>query len=203
MKIEEIEKLLSMLDRKDLNSMKEFLLNEKAIKDNQLRQQAFEEYLRTNKWGLNVNTTPKLYIADNVQKFMNGVSLYIINKNFFRTQTPKLIKGGAKGAKANHRFEYVSEEFFQNYISQILLNFSNIYSECTDYIETREYDKYTYVEYYNDITKNLCIEQFDRRETDWANIILNNPTYYISHNYPILRAESEIGKCYILGYKKN
>lgn len=203
MKIEEIEKLLSMLDKKDLNSMKEFLLNEKTKKDNQLRQRAFEEYLRTNKWGLNVNTTPKLYIDDNVQKFMNGVSLYIINKNFFRTQTPKLIKGCARCAKSNHRFEYVSEEFFEKLIPKILLNFSNIYSECTDYIETREYDKYTCVEYYNVITENTCIEKFDRRETDWANIILNNPTYYISHNYPILRAESDVGKCYILGLRNN
>ena len=40
-------------------------------------------------------------------------------------------------------------------------------------------------------------------QTEAANIILNNPTYYISHNYPILKAESEIGKCYILGFKNN
>lgn len=197
----EIEKLLSMVNKKDLLNMKKFLLNEKEKKDNQLRQSAFEEYLRTNKFDLNIKTTPKLYVGEDTQKFTNGVSLYIINKNFFNTQTPKLIKGCARGAKANHKFEYVSEDFFQNYISQILLNFSNIFSDCTDYIETREYDKYTLVEYYNNITEHLCIEQFDRKETDWANIILNNPTYYISHNFPILRAESDIGKCYILGFK--
>ena len=133
----EIEKLLSMLDKKDLNSMKEFLLSEQEKKDNQLRQSAFEEYLRTNKFGLNSKTIPKLYASENVQEFTNGVSLYIINKNFFNTQTPKLIKGSAKGTKANHRFDYASEEIFNNYILQILLNFSNIFSECTDYIETR------------------------------------------------------------------
>lgn len=199
----EIDKLLSMLDRKDLLSMKKFLLSEKEKKDNQFRQSTFEEYLRTNKFGFNLKTTPKLYSDNNIQKFMNGASLYIINKNFFRTQTPKLIKGSARGAKANHRFEYVSEEFFQKYIENILLNFSDIFTECTDYVQAREHDNYTLVKYYNNITKNKCIEKFDRKETDWADIILNHPTYYISHNFPILKAESEIGKCYILGYKKN
>lgn len=199
----EIDKLLSMLDRKDLLSMKKFLLSEKEKKDNQFRQSTFEEYLRTNKFGFNLKTTPKLYSDNNIQKFMNGASLYIINKNFFRTQTPKLIKGSAKGAKTNHRFEYVSEEFFQKYIENILLNFSDIFTECTDYVQAREHDKYTLVKYYNNITKNQCIEKFDKKETDWADIILNHPAYYISHNFPILKAESEIGKCYILGYKKS
>lgn len=203
MKREEIDKLLSMLDKKDLVSIKEFLLVEKHKSDNKLRQSAFEEYLITNKFGLNFERTPKLYVGENVQKFMNGVSLYIINKNFFQTNTPKLIKASAKGIHANHRFEYVDEPFFKEYLSKVILGFSNIFSECTDYIETREYDKYTCVEYYNNITKNTCIKKFDRKETDWANIILNNPTYYISHNYPILKAESEIGKCYILGLRNN
>ena len=199
---EEIERLLSMANKKDLVSIKEFLLAEKYKSDNKLRQAAFEEYLRTNKFGLNYNTTPKLYVNAYVQKFSNNVSLYIINKNFFETNTPKLIKARAKGARYNHKFEYVSEDFFQKYISQILFNFSDIFSECTDYIETREYDKYTLVEYYSKVYNEQIIDKFDRRETDWANIILNNPTYYISHNYPILKAESDIGKAYILGLKR-
>ena len=203
MKREEIEKLLSMANKKDLVSIKEFLLTEKEKSDNKLRQSTFEEYLRTNKWGLNVKTTPKLYVEEDVQKFTNGVSLYIINKSFFLTNTPKLIKANAKGARANHKFEYVDNIYLENYLSKTLLNFSNIFSECTDYIETREYGKYTFVEYHNVIYNEQRIERFDRKETDWANIILNNPTYYISHNCPILKAESDIGKCYILGYKNN
>lgn len=198
----EIEKLLSMLDKKDLTKIREFLLYEQYTNNNKLRQKTFEEYLRTNKWGLNMDTTPGLYVDENVQKFTNGVSLYIINKNFFNTKTPKLIKGCARGAKSNHRFCYATNERFNEYLSKILLNFSNIFSDCLD-IYTYENSKYTYVEYFNNIDKHLQTEKFDSKEIDTANIILNNPIYYISHNCPILKAESDIGKCYILGYKNN
>lgn len=199
----ELEKLLSMVNKKDLLGIKEFLLTEKEKSDNKKRQSAFEEYLRTNKWGFNDKTVPKLYVDDDAQKFTNCVSIYIINKNFFNTQTPKLIKGCARGAKYNHKFEFASDEYFCENLAKILYRFGSSYSECTDYIETREYDKYTYVEYYNSLDSQLCIEKFDRKETDWADIILNNPTYHISHHQPILRAESDIGKCYILGYKND
>jgi len=134
--------------------------------------------------------------------FTNSVSFYIINKSFFETKTPKLIKASTKGAKANHRFESEREGFFSHYLTKILLMFGDIYSECSDYIETRKYDKYTCVEYHSTIYNKPCIKKFDRKENDWANIILNTPTYYISHKYPILKAESEIGRAYILGYKR-
>ena len=192
-----------MLNRKDLNSMKVFLLKEKKKNGNKLNQSAFEKYLRNNKFGFNNNTTPKLYAGENSQKFTNYVSIYIINTDFLKTNTPKLIKSSSKNARSNHKFEIVSEDFFSKYILKCINDFGDVYSECTDYIETREYDTYTRVEYYNNIIKDFCIEEFDREETDFANAILNNPTYYISHNFPILKAESDIGKCYILGYRKS
>lgn len=199
----EIDKLLSMLDKKGLEKVKDFLLKEKTIQESKLRQDTFEKYLKTNKFGLNFDTTPKLYDGEKLQKFTNGVSVYIINKEFFKTNTPKLIKASAKGARSNHKFEFVDEQFFEQYILKSIDYFGDVYSECTDYIETREYDTYTYVEYYNELIKDYCIEKFDREETDCANIILNNPTYYISHDIPILKAESDVGKCYIFGFRKN
>lgn len=196
----EIEKLLSMLDKKDLINIKKYLLEEQYKNNNKLRQRTFEEYLRTNKFGMDMNKTPRIYVDENVQKFTNGISLYIINKNFFNTQTPNLIKGSAKGAKSNHRFEYVSNICFAEYLSKILLNFSNIYSELEELYSIDD-GKYTYAKYLSSIDNHLHTEKFDSIEVDSANIILNNPKYTISHNCPILKAESDIGKCYILGYK--
>lgn len=198
----EIEKLLSMLDKKDLSKIREFLLQEQYKNNNKLRQKTFEEYLRANKFGLDVNTTPKLYEDENVQKFSNGVSLYIINKNFFNTKTSILVKGSARGAKANHRFEHVGDEWFSDILSKILLKYSNIFSDCLD-MYAYENSKYTYVEYFNDINKHLQKERFDSEEINTANIILNYPKYTISHNFPILKAESDIGRCYILGFQSS
>ena len=198
----EIEKIFSMLNKNDLTSLRNFLLKEQDKNNNKVRQKTFEEYLRTNICGLNTTTTPKLYVDDNVQKFTNGVSLYIINKNFFNVKTPTLIKGNAKGTRSNHRFEYVSNKCFYNYVSKILLQFSNIFSDCIDIYEIAGNERYTYVDYLSAIDNHIYTEKFNSKEIDTANIILDNPKYTISHNCPLLKAESEIGKCYILGFKK-
>ena len=71
-----------MLDAKELDSIKKYLLSEKKRNDSIQRQKAFEKYLTTNINGLNDNTLPIIYSDNETQIFSNGASIYIINKNF-------------------------------------------------------------------------------------------------------------------------
>lgn len=196
----EIDKLLSMLDTEQLDNIKKFLLEQKEKNIAEFRQKAFEKYLTTNKYGMNIRRVPKLCIDDNTQRFTNGVSLYIINNNFFNTRTAKLMKGTAKGTWSKNRFEYIDKKAFMEFVSAILPDDSYIYSECSELVK-KENDKYTYVDYKSWYDNKNYTERFDTTEIELANILLNNPKYLVAHNMPLLKAESNIGKAYILGFK--
>jgi len=64
-----------------------------------------------------------------------------------------------------------------------------------------EVKKYTYVKYFDEDSKQIEIRRFDTEEIEKCNMFLTNPTYSISTETPILYAENDIGKAYILGYK--
>lgn len=187
----EIDKLLDMVSKNDLLNIKKYLLKEKRVNNKKIRQDVFEEYLTTYTFGKNV-MNPKIYVDNTVQKFTNGVSLYVINKHFFDIKNPKLTKCCT----------FIEKERFNMYYFNMETYFNPVFSECNTDKDFEAYLDYVLVEYFNNRNKQLQIEKFDKLEIDRANIILENPKYTISHNNPVLKAESKIGKCYILGYKK-
>lgn len=196
----EIDKLLFMLDKKSLEDVKKYLNREKEINISKIRQKTFENYLTTNKFFINTSTMPKLYVSDSKQIFTNGISIYIINSNFFKTNTKKLqIEKNYKRTTA-HRFEIREKTDFDKYLNYAVSKYGNIESECIDLWDIAN-TKFTSVEYFNNINNSLHEEKFNTEEINTANILLDNPKYSISHSFPILKAEGKIGKCYILGYK--
>jgi len=95
----------------------------------------------------------------------------------------------------------MEKDNFDNYITRALTKYGTLDSECSDLYSIND-GKYTYAEYHSWIDDKIQEEKFDSNEIDIANILLNNPKYSISHTNPILKAESKIGKVYILGYRK-
>ena len=71
--------------------------------------------------------------------------------------------------------------------------------ECWSVLARTRYD----VEYYDEIKQKKITEIFKKVEIDTADILLDNPKYTIYNDkMPILKAESESGKAYIIGCKK-
>ena len=109
-----------------------------------------------------------------------------------------------KARKTSHRFKLVSKEEINNYVSKFeeklgFNEFDILSMECWSVLANTRYD----VEYYDQINKKKKTEIFRRTEIDTADILLDNPKYTIYNDtMPILKAESEIGKAYIIGCKK-
>lgn len=191
----DIDKIISLLDKKSLEEVKDYLIKEKERNIRKARQDAFDKYLTTNKFGYDIGRIPKIYISDNEQKFTNGVSLYIINKNFFKTNTSKLTSVGRK-THYSHRFEYISQDKIQKYFDSIIRYYGLL--ECSCEFSTE--DKFVLASFHNPITNNKETRKFDKYEIDMVNIILDNPVFKISESNLVLKAESDIGKVYILGF---
>ena len=202
----EIEKILNFLDNEKLEELKRYLLTEKKRNNNILRQKAFEKYLTTNIFGLDGSTLPSIYIGskDNVQIFTNFASIYILNKNFLNMETSYLSFEKNKARKTSHRYKLVSKEEMNEYVSKFeeklgFNQFDILSMECWSVLANTRYD----VEYYDEIKQKKIIEIFRKVEIDTADILLDNPKYTIYNDkMPILKAESEIGKAYIIGCKK-
>lgn len=182
MNIQNLNNILSFFNKKEL----EFIKNE--ISKNQLSKQEiiqriFNYYLRNNKFEYNKEKEPRLYIGDNIEYFTNGVSLYQINSNIF---------------KNNNNFKLTNKSMFLTYFDYLSEKYGKIYS-CLDKFYTDK--NYLYVDYKDAINHSKIIKRFDADEIEVANIVLENPIYKISNSYPILYAENDIGKVYILGYK--
>jgi len=202
----EIEKILNFLDNEKLEELKRYLLTEKKRNNNILRQKAFEKYLTTNIFGLDGSTLPSIYIGskDNVQIFTNFASIYILNKNFLNMETSYLSFEKNKARKTSHRYKLVSKEEMNEYVSKFeeklgFNQFDILSMECWSVLASTRYD----VEYYDEIKQKKITEIFKKVEIDTADILLDNPKYTIYNDkMPILKAESEIGKAYIIGCKK-
>ncbi|MBQ2946778.1 MAG: hypothetical protein IJE04_02890 [Bacilli bacterium] len=202
----EIEKILNFLDNEKLEELKRYLLTEKKRNNNILRQKAFEKYLTTNIFGLDGSTLPSIYIGskDNVQIFTNFASIYILNKNFLNMETSYLSFEKNKARKTSHRYKLVSKEEINKYVSKFeeklgFNEFDILSIESWSVLASTRYD----IEYYDEIKQKKIIEIFRKVEIDTADILLDNPKYTIYNDkMPILKAESEIGKAYIIGCKK-
>ena len=198
----EIEKLLNLLSLNDLEKTKEYLLKQKENNNKNERQRAFEKYLTTNMFGYNAKRCPKIFVSDECQKFTNWVSLYVINKDFFRLHTPKLVKACAKGTRYNHRFDYSNNEFLDNAMGIMEKLYGKEEYDCLDIWHKDDLPKTSLVDYMNIDSSRICTEKFDNNEINTARLILKEPKFTISTNLPLIKGESDIGKCYILGFKR-
>lgn len=203
----EIDKLLDMVSKNDLLNIKKYLLKEKRKNDSILRQKTFEKYLTNNIGGLNDLTIPSIHSNDNnntVQIFTNFASIYILNKKILNMGTSNLSFEKNRARKTSHRFKIVSKDEINKFINKFekYLNSSQydvLSIECWSILKNDLYD----IEYFDEEKQEKMTEKFLKREIDTADIILDNPKYTIYNDIaPILKAESNIGKCYILGCKK-
>ena len=199
----EIDKLISMLDRKKLDELKKYLLKEKELNISKLRQKAFEKYLTTNILGYNDKSLPKLYSEKNIQIFSNYISIYIINKNFLKTDTPFFSRAANYSRNLLHQFELVTEDEINLLLKQMEMRIGQYKFDILSIENNATFQSHTYeVEYYNELYDKKQRVSFSKKEIDTADILLNNPKYTYCQNY-LIEAKSEIGKAYILGHKIN
>ncbi|MBQ9072787.1 MAG: hypothetical protein IJY25_06485 [Bacilli bacterium] len=199
----EIDKLLNMLDKKELDSIKKYLLSERKRNNNIQRQRTFEKYLTTNIDGLNDLTLPIIYPDHKIQIFSNGASIYIINKNFLNLTSINLSAEKNKKRTTAHRYKLVSKEEINELIQKLENMLGNYYfdilsMECGCNFNNKNYD----IEYYDELYKKIMSDKFSKKEIDTADILLDNPNYTIYSKVPIIKGESDIGKVYILGHKR-
>lgn len=195
---EEIDNLLLMLNEKNIEEVKQYLINYKKTIQDELRQERFENYLTNNAFGMNFDTMPKLYFSDKEQMFTNHVSLYIINSCFFKTDTQKLSNKENNLRKFTHKYKLETKDNFEKILGKIYLKYNN--QPFQDIKLIKEENKVITKHVHNNKTYE---NTFDLREIVYSDCFLNYPTYKISPNIPILYAENEIGKVYILGHRKN
>lgn len=200
----DIDKLLDILDNKGLEELRSYLIKEKNRNNSALRQRTFEKYLMTNLWGDNIARLPGIYIDDTVQIFTNCASIYIISKNFFNHNSSKLAQEKNKKRTYSHRYKLVTKEAMDSFIKKFEENLGTC---CFDIIsmESRNIETASFydVSYVDTLTERLTTETFSKKEIDTADILLGNPGYVIYNGeMPIIKAQSEIGKAYILGCKK-
>ena len=200
----EIDKILSLLDNNGLEELKKYLIKEKNRNTCALRQRTFEKYLTTNLWGDNIKKLPGIYVDENVQIFTNCASIYVINKNFFNFNSGNLAQEKNKKRTYSHRYRLVAKDVMDSYIRKFEENLGTC---CFDILSMESlassivpfYD----VSYVDTLTEKLTTETFSKKEIDVADILLDNPGYVIYNGeMPIIKAQSEIGKAYILGCRK-
>lgn len=185
---DEVNKLLSMLERNELEELKQYLLKEQYINNNIDRQKVFEDYMINSKLR---NSFSRICVNNGIQKFTNGKSIYILNTNLLNAESFKLQKNDTK-------FKFVEPKIFDMYIEQIttLTNYDTNFVPVNDlYVSNKS--KQAIVKYDN-YNNDVCSEIFDSSEITTSKIILCDPEYKISTIVPILKAESSIGKVYIL-----
>ncbi len=198
----EIDKLLTMLDSKTLNEVKEFLLKQKVKNINDLRQRTFENYMcNTRKnfhWG-NPNGTV-IFEDTNDITFSNGISLYILNKGLVDIKSSRIINHMNNTAiKPKHRINKIDEtkklellEILENFKIdlrqlQYTQSVNNVITRLTSYI------------YY---PKEIDFD-FKTEELNTADILLDKPELRMSTEHPLLYGENDNGKVYILGHIKH
>ena len=198
----EIDKLLSMLDGKTLNEVKEFLLKQKNKNINNLRQRTFENYM-CNKWKkfnwYDLNGT-LIFEDNNNITFSNGISFYILNKGLVNITSPKIINNMTNYAiQSQHRIRKMDEDLKDKLLNKAESFKTDLvevqYGECVD----KEITKLT-----SFINYSKVIEfDFKTLELRTAEILLDNLKFKIDIENPLLYGENDNGKVYILGHKYN
>ena len=180
----EIEKMLSMLDSNDLISLKQYLLDEQ-------KQHYFEKYCsKPNPRKKETIQMSSNYFGDG---FTNGNSLYVVGGHQFNFNTKKI-----KSLITNNKVKLIKDEDFDKILDKTI----NLYGEfdCS-WFEIRNYDKHIVTSHFNFVKQCFTQARFDKDELMYAKILLDDPDYKISNEYPILMAESKTGKVYIYGQR--
>lgn len=205
----EIDSLLHMIDKNDIEVVKEFLNKTKEQNIIDLKQKTFEKYMckdgvSFNKFSNNYGTV--LFETDNNIIFSNGKSFYNINKKIFNLNSMKIQKSlCGKSIRTQHRIKRVDIETLNTYkerLKSLVTEFRHI--EFDEQLDKNKVRFTVYNPYYDfkDKLKEYISFDFSSKEIETAEILLNNPNFMMDISNPVLYGESEIGKCYILGLKK-
>ena len=204
----EIDKLLDMLDKKGLEQVKKYLNNEKEKNNKNEFQRDFEKYITNqdrNVSGLGKDGTV-LNIRDDMIVFSNGISIYYVNNGVYNINSEKVRKG-LDSYKGKHHIRKVYNGTIEKY-EKALARLAGTELDFKDISETFEVP--LTIEYIGDfamvtyaIGNDLIEERFNLSEFKYADKILKEPSYKICRNNAILYGESEVGKVYILGRKRD
>lgn len=193
---EDIDRLLFFLDDKgsDCERTIELLLEEKRKNNDKNRQEAFMDYIDTRVISSKNRKkfTPILSYSDENVMFANGISLYIVKSQFLKPSIEELDSNIKR-----KKFKLVP----QHEMNVLLVKIERFYGK-NDELCDLWYDSSNTVETEFNYIGKLYTDHFRAKEIDMCNRILNEPIYKNSIDSPILKAESEIGKAYILGRKR-
>lgn len=199
MTIEEANKLLDLLNKNKLEQLREFIENQKIIHCDFKRQKTFEEYMDCR----NYERNPVLYEDQKNGKiiFSNRYSLYYVNSNYLNANSLKIMRNPF-GGRVDLEHIQEMEDKIKKYITNLIE--AEYFTVSTTKVIQKPFYVYdvptTLVE--STIPGKLVETHFTQQEIEFADIILDRPKYKVDENSPLLLAESEVGKAYILGYRK-
>lgn len=197
----EIQRLLDMLDKKGLEETKKFLLKEKNKSRNEKKVEVFEDYI-TNRLvkpnDISLNGT--YYSEENGRLvYTNGISIYYVNPELKELLMPSILK-------------HSTTNIIQNYYQRVRLmdneKLSTISKKVALYENSFTLAKFNRTVHGKSELLDVFLSKddtefiFSSREIMISNIILDNPEYEIGIHEPIIRASTQLGKVYILGYKR-
>lgn len=89
-----------------------------------------------------------------------------------------------------------------NEINEYIIEFNDLYKRFDNSCRLYGNSDIVTAEWCDELHDELQEDYFNEKEIDFCWSLLGEPTYRISESNPILKAESEIGKAYILGKKR-
>lgn len=194
----EIQNLLNLLDKKGLEETRRYLIEEKDIIKENKKINTFDDYI-TNK-GIKpdrINSNGTYYYDDTMNLvFTNGISIYYVNPKLAKLFEPVILRHRLNKIQPqwHHRINLMNEvmlKSFKNKIDSLEDNFA-----LAEFLSTNS--RYSFIHTFSSQDGNAKFD-FSSREIEHSDIILDEPKYEIGIHSPVLRAENELGKVYILG----
>ena len=200
MTTEEANKLLDLLNKNKLEQLREYLKSQKIKHFNVNRQQTFEKYMDCR----NYKRNPVLYEDKENGRiiFSNRYSLYYVNNNYLNANSLKIMRNPFGG-----RVDFECIQNLEDNVKKYITNLVEAEFFTMPIAEETSKPYYTYgspttlVE--STIPEKIVEAHFNQQEIEFADIILDRPKYKMDEESPLLLAESEFGKAYILGYRKD
>lgn len=194
----EIQNLLNLLDKKGLEETKKYLINEKNKFNENEKINKFENYI-TNK-GIKsdrINSNGTYYYDDTKNLiFTNGISIYYINPNLAQLFEPVILRHRLNKTQPqwHHRINLMNEVMLKSFKKKIDSLEDNFVP--AQFLSTNS--RYGFIHTFTSEAGNIKFA-FSSREIEISDTILDEPKYEIGIHSPILHAENEFGKVYILG----
>lgn len=202
MKIEDIKKILYLLDEEDLISIRKMLLAEIAydeLKKNKRMtiQKTFEKYI-TNVLNPGYSAANIYGEVDGLFTFTNGASLYQLNQPLFISEF--ITNKQKRGSRWEHRSRPAAEGELEKYISFV----NKLFGDNKKPANYCEEDK-------TSTSKVILVKSLD--EINYAYFSSEEINYlkkfigkdskiYLSNKKPLLYSESDKGRGYVLCMKK-